>query len=152
MGSVQMQNPVTRFKPQAKLDVTAEGHILRLEAMGPFNKALVIYLFLIGRDLLAETVAKGVPYAVVIKFHGSLMMSPDSIKQLVELLDDSERRGGGPPLATAYVVQPDVEGLAVMLPILADIYRKTRAFEAFSSQTDAEDWIRSVLRQASTAS
>lgn len=143
-----MQSQVTRFKPQAKLDVTADGHILRLEAMGPFNRALVIHLFLTGRNLLVDTVAKGIPYAVVIKFHGSLMMSPDSIKQLVELLDDSERRGGGPPLATAYVVQPEIEGLTLMLPILADVYRKTRAFEAFSSQADADEWVHSILRQA----
>ncbi|HRE17231.1 MAG TPA: hypothetical protein PLW86_09240, partial [Rhodocyclaceae bacterium] len=94
--------------------------------------------------------AKGIPYAVVVKFHRSLMMTPDSIKQLVDLLEDSERRGGPPPVATAYVVRPDIEGATLMLPILADIYRKTRAFEAFSAQTDADDWVRSLMAEQTT--
>lgn len=134
-----------RFRPSAHLDITRNGHILRLEAMGPFNKALVIYLFLMGRDLLVDAVTRNIPYAVVINFHKSLMMTPDSIKQLVELLQDNDRRGGPPPVATAYVVNPDIEGATLMLPILADVYRQTRAFEAFSSKDDAEDWIQEML-------
>jgi len=137
--------PRKRFHPSAHLDITRDGHILRLEAMGPFNKALVIYLFLMGRDLLVDAVKRNIPYAVVINFHKSLMMTPDSIKQLVELLQDSDRRGGPPPLATAYVVRPDIEGAKLMLPILADVYRQTRKFEAFSSQADADAWVFSQL-------
>lgn len=134
-----------RFRPSAHLEIAPEGHILRLEAAGPFNKALVIYLFLMGRDLLVDAVSKKIPYAVVINFHRSLMMTPDSIKQLVELLEDNDRRGGPPPVATAYVVRPDIEGATLMLPILADVYRKTRAFDAFSAQADADDWVRSLM-------
>ena len=146
MMPIADKSPVRkRFRPSAHLDITREGHILRLEAMGPFHKALVIYLFLMGRDLLVDAVSRNIPYAVVVNFHKSLMMTPDSIKQLVELLEDSDRRGGPPPVATAYVVAPEIEGAALMLPILADVYRKTRAFEAFSSKDDAELWIRERL-------
>ena len=150
MNTKSDDKPRRRLRPTAHLEVVADGHILRLEAAGPFSKALVIYLFLMGRNLLADTVRQNIPYAVVITFHQSLRMTPDAIQQLIDLLDDTERRGGPPPLATAYVINPEIEGARLMLPILADIYRKTRAFEAFSSGADADAWVHSLLGQAGT--
>lgn len=134
------------FRPHGRVDVWAEGNVMWLEATGPLNKESVIALGSLWRSLFAEFHQVG-PYASITVIHRSLINSQEVLDALEDFLA-ANTQAGNVASAAAFVVAPDVEGRAFMLPKYAEIYTAAgRPFAAFTTEAEAEAWVRAKLQE-----
>lgn len=135
------------FRPHGRIEIWAEGNVMRLEATGPFNKEAIIALGATWRALFAELPMRG-PFAAIIVIRHSIMSSQEVLDAFGDFLR-SGSQAGHPAAAVAYVAAPDIEGRSLILPKLADLYAATgRLFASFATEAEAEDWMRAWLRDA----
>ena len=66
------------FRPHGRIEIWAEGNVVRLEAAGPFNKEAVVAMGATWRALFAGMPADG-PFADIVTIHRSVMTSQEVV-------------------------------------------------------------------------
>jgi hypothetical protein len=138
----------SRFAPHGLVEISFDGDILLYTATGPFNKELVESLAVAQAEILNAANHLG-PWVSVSLMRNSLLASPEAFAQYADMMHTA-RSAQFTPLASAYVVAPDVEGRALMLPKYAAIHTSSgRLFKSFDQLDDALAWAH-VLIDAET--
>lgn len=134
------------FRPHGSVEVWAEGNVVRLDAVGPFNKELVVALGATWTSLLTELPLHG-PFASITVVHHSVIISQEVLDAISQFLRANTKAGQGAG-AVAFVVAPDVEGRSLMLPMFAETYAAAgRQFAAFETEAEADAWVRARLKE-----
>jgi hypothetical protein len=135
------------FRPHGSVEVWTEGNVVRLDAVGPFNKELVVALGATWTSLLAELPLHG-PFASITVVRQSVVISQEVLDAISQFLHANAKAGQGAG-AVAFVVAPDVEGRSLMLPMFARTYAAAgRQFAAFTTEAEAEAWVRATLQKS----
>ncbi len=141
----------SRFAPHGRVEMRFEGDILFYEATGPFNRELVDSLAIAQRDILTTATPQR-PWVSVSIMRRSMLASPDAFARYSEMMH-TPRPAQFTPLASAYVVAPDVEGRSLMLPKYEAIHIASgRIFQSFTQLDDALVWARSLIDAETKAS
>lgn len=139
------QVPGARFRPHGRVDMWMEDDVLQYEATGPFNAEVFDCLAITQRDYLLSLSIDG-PWASVCTMRSSAMMTPDGIQRYSELMQ-SPKPAHLEPVATAFVVGPEIEGGKIMTPHFERIYRLIqRPFRIVNTMEEAQQWVRSMVR------
>lgn len=141
----------SRFAPHGRVNMRFEDDILFYDATGPFNIELVESLAVAQKDILIAANPQG-PWVSVSTMRGSMLASPDAFARYSEIMQ-TQRPAECTPLASAYVVAPDVEGRSLMLPKYEAIHIASgRVFQSFTQLDDALAWARSLIDAQTKAS
>ncbi|MBL8488952.1 MAG: hypothetical protein JNK22_17950 [Rhodocyclaceae bacterium] len=133
------------FRPHGRIEIWAEGNVVRLDAAGPFNKEAIVAMGATWRALFDGMPADG-PFADLVTVHRSVMASQEVVDAFGGFLaaNTAARQA---PSAVAWVVDPEVEGASLMLPKFAAVYVAAgRNFRFFDNEPEAEAWVREQLR------
>ncbi|MET3107130.1 hypothetical protein AAKU67_002972 [Oxalobacteraceae bacterium GrIS 2.11] len=137
----------TRYNQHGRMESHVDNNILINEATGPFNAEIITAIQVIQHDLLQEIINHE-QWAQVYIFHESVLCSPDTIEALRTYLanfKDSRNK----PVATAFVMGPEVEGSSMMGPHYRQVYEEVHlTFQLFSTKTQALAWVNTMLAQA----
>lgn len=135
------------FRPHGRVEIWAEGNVVRLDAAGPFNKEVIIALGATWRSLFAELPRHGEFASITVVRH-SVLISQEVLDALGEFLRANTKAGQGAE-AVAFVVAHDVEGRSLMLPMFAETYAAAgRNFAVFATEAEAEAWVRTKLQES----
>lgn len=141
----------SRFAPHGRVNMRFEDDILFYDATGPFNIELVESLVIAQRDILMAASPQR-PWVSVSIMRRSMLASPDAFARYTEMMHTA-RSAQFTPLASAYVVAPDVEGRSLMLPKYEAIHIASgRVFQSFTQLDDALAWARSLIDAQTKAS
>lgn len=129
------------FKPHGRVQMWVEGPVVYMVAEGPFNEEFV-KAFLQAREELFRTSPPASPHAHLLQVRGSIMASPQMLAVYAQMVAQLKRL----PVATAWVVGPEVEGREFILPMFERIHlRLGRNFRSFENLAEAEVWARGQL-------
>jgi len=143
------QVKTSQFTPHGVVDLWMDGQLMHYEATGPFNTELVDCLAIAQRDYLLATRPQGA-WVSVCTVVGNAMSSPDGIARYAEIMA-APKPDNMIPVATAFVIAPDVEGGRIMAPLFTKIYADIgRPFQIFESMAAAQVWAAAMLKQAGT--
>ena len=132
------------FRPHGKVELWAEGPVMRVIAEGPFNREAVLALGNAVNDL-HQALGDQRPICELLDFRGSLLASPDALHTLGELMALMTEIGNAQK-AIAMVVADDVEARDLMLPILTKVYTdQGRVVACFMTVAEAQDWLKTQL-------
>ncbi|MFZ3219848.1 MAG: hypothetical protein WA174_07435 [Rhodoferax sp.] len=135
---------VTQFAPHGRVEIAMEGDVLHYTCTGPFNKELVDCMAVTQAAMLRSLERTG-PWASIATFVGSAMCPPDGIQRYTELIQ-TQHPPGQTPVATAFVVGPEVEGGRIMESYFTEIFASIgRPFAVFSTMAEARDWVQPLL-------
>ena len=120
---------------------------MHYQATGPFNTELVDCLAIAQRDYLLATRPMGA-WVSVCTVVGNAMSSPDGLARYTELMA-APKPDNMTPVATAFVIAPNVEGGNIMGPLFAKVYAEIgRPFQIFSTMKEAQSWAQTMIEQA----
>ena len=137
----------TLFNPHGKVEMWLEDQQVHYQATGPFNRELVDCLAIAQLDFLQKAQPQG-PWVSVCNVVDNTMSSPDGIARYGEIMA-APKPPGFTPIATAFVLAPDVEGARIMAPLFTRIYAEiNRPFRIFDTMEQAQVWARSMLAEA----
>ncbi len=137
------------FTPHGVVDIWMEGRLMHYEATGPFNTELVDCLAIAQRDYLLATRPQGA-WVSVCTVVGNAMSSPDGIARYAAIMA-APKPDNMIPVATAFVIAPDVEGGGIMAPQFRKIYADIgRPFQIFETMAAAQTWALAMIEQAGT--
>ena len=139
-----------QFTPHGVVDMWMEGALLHYQATGPFNTELVDCLAIAQRDYLIATRPQGA-WVSVCTVVGNAMTSPEGLARYAEIMA-APKPDNMVPVATAFVIGPEVQGGNLMGPLIARIYVEIgRPFHIFSTMEEAQSWAQTMIAQASAA-
>ena len=134
----------SRFKPHGAITVWPEGNLIRLELKGPFNREFFASLRSLNADLYADLNSQG-PFVEIAVFHHSMLMSSATIDEFGAVLLERKKTGHA-PLATAWVISPEIKDAFVVLPHVTKKFEQAqRPFMWFRTLREAEEWVRGFL-------
>ena len=137
----------SRFTPHGVVDIWMEGRLMHYEATGPFNTELVDCLAIAQRDYLLATRPQGA-WVSMCTVVDNAMSSPDGVARYAEIMAAS-KPDNMIPVATAFVIAPEVEGGTIMAPLFTKIYADIgRPFQIFETMAAAQEWAAAMLSQA----
>lgn len=143
MGSTTLVPP-TRFRAHGRVDMWMEDHLLHYEATGPFNEEVFDLLAVAQMGFLKTLQITG-PWASICTLRVSAMTTPGGVDRYTELMQ-SPKPPEFMPVATAFVIDPHIEGGRIMVPHFARIYASIdRPFKTFETMAEAQDWARSMI-------
>lgn len=135
---------VTQFAPHGRVDIAMDGDVLQYTCTGPFNKELFDCMAVAQAAMLRSLERTG-PWASIATFVGSAMCPPDGIQRYTELIQ-TQLPPEQTPVATAFVVGPDIEGGRIMESHFTEIFASIgRPFAVFSTMAEARDWVQPLL-------
>lgn len=141
------QIKTSQFTPHGVVDIWMEGRLMHYEATGPFNTELVDCLAIAQRDYLLASRPQGL-WVSVCTVLGNAMSSPDGIARYAEIMA-APKPDNMIPVATAFVIAPDVEGGGIMAPQFRKIYADIgRPFQIFETMAAAQVWADAMLQRA----
>ena len=130
----------TAFSPHGDVALWYENHIAYFEAIGPFNVERVESLAVLQAEFIRQINPQG-PWASIAVFKVSAVMSPDCLTRYEDLTSDHQRIGFA-PVATAFVMAPEVDGHSLMAPLFARVFERIgRPFMVVSNVDDARSWV-----------
>jgi hypothetical protein len=136
-----------QFTPHGVVELWMEGRLMHYEATGPFNTELVDCLAIAQRDYLVATHPEGA-WVSVCNVVNNAMSSPEGIARYAAIMA-APKPGFMTPVATAFVIAPDVEGGRIMAPRFTKIYADIgRPFQIFETMAQAQAWADVQLAQA----
>ena len=142
------QIKTSQFTPHGVVDIWMEGRLMHYEATGPFNTELVDCLAIAQRDYLLATRPHGA-WVSVCTVVGNAMSSPDGVARYAEIMA-APKPDNMIPVATAFVIAPEVEGGRIMAPLFTKIYADIkRPFRIFETMESAQAWAHAQIEQAS---
>jgi hypothetical protein len=146
-STTQVDTP--RFTPHGKVDIWMGGNLHHYEASGPFNRELVDCLAIAQASFLQAS-KPAAPWVSICTVIGSALATTDGMQRYAELI-----RSAPPeltPVATAYVIGPDVEGGQFMAPRFARIFADAhRPFQTFPTMAEARQWALAMIEKANGA-
>lgn len=139
------------FRPHGRIELWTEGNVVRLNAMGPFNKEAVVAMGATWRQLFAELPVRD-PFADIVTITGSMMAGPDVLQAFASFLQ-ANTSAHIAPCAVAWVVSPEVEGVELMTPQFEHVYELAgRNIRFFDSDEIAVQWVRQQLQRVPATS
>lgn len=140
------QVKTSQFTPHGVVDIWMEGRLMHYEATGPFNTELVDCLAIAQRDFLLATRPQG-DWVSVCTVLGNAMSSPEGVARYATIMA-APKPDNMTPVATAFVIAPDVEGGGIMGPLFTKIYADIgRPFQIFETMATAQVWADAMLAQ-----
>jgi hypothetical protein len=88
------------------------------------------------------------PVGIIIIAHDSMLGTRDA---LAEIHDRSLERSTQANIAVAWVAAPDLEGRAMMISVLEEVYRGTLPMRTFTDYASAERWIGDFMQAPARA-
>jgi hypothetical protein len=138
------QVQVSRFAAHGLIEIGMKGDILYYTATGPFNEEL-FDRFAIAQASYLSTLQHPTPWVSIATFLDCALFTPEAIARYTAVMQ-SPKPHGLAPVATAFVIGPDVEGGKIMAPHFRKIYDSIqRPFTIVSTLEDAQSWARSML-------
>nr|WP_295771462.1 hypothetical protein [Rhodoferax sp.] len=141
----------TRFRAHGRIDMWMQDNSLHYDATGPFNEEVFDQLAVAQVDFLNTLTISG-PWTSIVTLRNSAMSTPGGIKRYTELMQ-SPKPPELIPVATAFVIAPEIEGGRLMTAHFANIYASiNRPFKAFETLDRAQTWVQSMVLNACAAS
>lgn len=139
----------THFRPHGRVDIWMENEVLLYEATGPFNAEVFDCLAVAQRDYLLSLPLNG-PWASMCILRNSAMATPDGVQRYTELMQ-SPKPPNLEPVATAFVIGPEIEGGRIMAGHFTRVYTLIkRPFRICETKEEAQQWLDSVLQASRT--
>lgn len=137
----------TAFSPHGEVALRFEDQILYYDATGPFNTEVVECLARAQAEFLQQIEPQG-PWGSMAVCKISAVMGPECLARYQAMMS-TPRSAKKTPVATAFVMGPDVEGHRLMAPLYAKIYAGIqRPFRAVKTLEEGQHWIRQQIAQA----
>ncbi len=134
----------SQFNAHGLVNIWQDGAIVYYEATGPFNAELVDLLAIAQRDFLAAAKPSGL-WASICTMHSSAMTSPEGIARYAAILS-VPKPASLTPVATAFVMGPEVEGYRIMSQHYRNIFDNMgRPFQIFDTLEEAKAWVSGFL-------
>lgn len=138
------QVKTTRFAAHGLIEIVMEGDFLYYSATGPFNEEL-FDRFAIAQGTYLKALDHPTHWASIATFVGCALFTPEAIQRYTVLMQ-TPKPPGMTPVATAFVIAPDVEGGKIMAPHFRKIYATiNRPFKVFDNLEEAKTWAQSIL-------
>lgn len=138
------QVPTGQFKAHGQVDIRMEGDLLHYIATGPFNKELLDCLAVAQLSFLQAAQPTGA-WVSICTMQESAVTSPEGLARYNEIMR-TPKPAGLTPVATAFVIGPEVEGGKLMAPHYAKIYAAIgRPFQTFSTMAEAQTWAQDMI-------
>lgn len=137
----------TAFSPHGEVTLRFEDKILYYDAIGPLNTEVIECLAQAQKAFLTQFRPQG-PWGSMGLFRVSAMMGPQCLERYAAMMA-APKPPGATPVATAFVMAPDVDGHRLMAPLYAKIYADIgRPFCAVETLDEGRAWIRQRLAAA----
>ena len=133
-----------RFRAHGRVDMWMQDNALLYEATGPFNEEVVELLAVAQMDFLKTLTIDG-PWVSICTLKISAMCTPAGLQRYTELME-SPKPADLTPVATAFVIGPEIEGGRIMAPYFANVYAAiNRPFKTFDTMAAAQEWGQSMV-------
>jgi hypothetical protein len=138
------------FRPHGRADWRIDGAVLRTDVVGPFNRELAEAIGPILHQAYTLLRAQG-PCAEIVTVRGSALAGPEALAALSGEMRKFVQDGLA-PVATAFVMAPEVEGSHVMPALLVQSFAAAGwpACQVFATAAEAEAWVQGLLAAART--
>ncbi|QTN29924.1 hypothetical protein HZ993_09000 [Rhodoferax sp. AJA081-3] len=138
-----------KFAPHGEFVLTSDGEVLCYEATGPFNVEAIRALGVTRRKAYKRWQPNGT-FAAIVHWHESALMSPEAFDAYrggyVRFIQDVQ-----PKSIVAWVAQPDVEGMYIMVQKFAEVFEHTQTdFRFFTEMDTAHRWVANALSRIQT--
>ena len=141
------QFQTTAFSPHGEVSLWFEDQILYYDATGPLNTEVIECLALAQVEFLKQFEPQG-PWGSMAVYKVSAMMGPTCLARY-EAMMSTPKPAGKTPVATAFVMGPDVDGYRLMAPLYAKIYAGIqRPFRAVETLEEGRRWLFEQIAQA----
>jgi hypothetical protein len=136
------------FRPHGRADWRIDGAVLRTDVVGPFNRELAELIGPILQQAYTLLHAQG-PSAEIVTVRGSGLAGPEALTALSGVLRKFVQTGVA-PVATAFVMAPEVEGSGFMPALLVQSFAAAGwpACQVFATADEAEVWVQGLLAAA----
>lgn len=136
------------FQPHGQVDFwLEEDNLLQYVATGPFNRELVDCLAIAQQEFFQSLQPRS-PWASICTIRESAVGGPESLARYAQLMC-TPKPAGFTPVATAFVIAPDVEGARLMAPHFTKIYADIpRQFQIFDTMEQARAWAQTMIADA----
>ena len=137
----------TAFSPHGEIALWFEDQIVYYEVTGPLNTEVIECLAIAQMEFLKQLEPRG-PWGSMAIFKHSAMVGPQGLARY-EAMMSTPKPAGKTPVATAFIVGPDVEGHRLMPPLFAKIYaRIERPFRTVDTVEEGRAWLLQRIAQA----
>jgi hypothetical protein len=135
---------VSPFAAHGLIEIAMEGDILYYSATGPFNEEL-FDRFAIAQAAYLTKLQHPTPWVSIAIFVGCALFTPEAIASYTAAMK-TPKPAGWAPVATAFVMGPDIEGSKIMAPHFRKIYDSIqRPFTIVDTLEEAKLWAQSML-------
>ncbi|MBU0587466.1 MAG: hypothetical protein KJ852_02755 [Gammaproteobacteria bacterium] len=136
----------TPFAPHGQVDMWMDNNLLYYESTGPFNKELADCLAVAQSNFLQSQQPTG-HWVSICTIKKSALATPDGLERYAELVRQAPP--AFTPLATAYVIGPEIEGGQFMAPRFVRIFADAgRPFQIFETMAEARSWAEDMIAKA----
>jgi len=125
------------FSQHGDFELSIDGRLLVVDVAGPWNLEL-IRNYAAQATPLARQLAETGPWVLISVARRSVLFTPDAIEALRETAQRHTADSGR--IATAYVVDPAVEGYHLVNAIFEEIYRDVCPVAIFETRAEAKRW------------
>ena len=140
----------TAFSPHGEITLWFDDQILYYEVIGPLNTEVIEGLARAQTEFLHQFSPVG-PWGSIAVCKVSAVLGPACLARY-EAMMSSPKPAGKTPVATAFVMGPDVDGYRLMAPLYARIYaRIQRPFCAVETLEEGRAWVFAQIAQARKA-
>ena len=137
------------FKAHGRVDLWMDNDVLHYEATGPFNAEVFDQLAVAQGNFLKSLTFSG-PWASICTMRVSAMATPEAIERYTALMRKPKPEGFE-PVATAFVIAPDIEGCKIMAPHFERVYQLiARPFRIVSTMEQAQQWVHTKIAASRT--
>jgi hypothetical protein len=139
------QITATAFRQHGRVDMLMKDDVLYYEATGPFNEELFDALALAQKSFLQKADIAG-PWASICVLVDSALTSPGGVARYLEIMR-TPKPPQFTPVATAFVIGPEIDGGAVMAPHFVRVFEAIgRPMRVFSKLEEAQRWTAAMLQ------
>ena len=138
--------PHELFRPHGQYQAVVEGLFLIATVSGSWNIEMHQECGRQSQPLVEQLEATGKPWGSIVILTDTMVSSLDVIKAGRQVV--AENKGRSRLLALAWVIAPDVEGYALLLPTYRAMYEGLLVSAVFPSVEPAKVWLAEVLRAA----
>lgn len=138
------------FKAHGRVDLWMDNDVLQYEATGPFNAEVFDRLAVAQGNFLKSLTFSG-PWASICTLRVSAMATPEAIERYSALMR-KPKPAGFEPVATAFVIGPEIEGCRIMAPHFERVYQLIqRPFRIVSTIEQAQQWVHAEIAASRSA-
>jgi len=130
-----------KFRPHGRVNFIKDGDLLICEAMGPFNKELLLAIAEAEREMIQQMQVHE-RWADIVVIKHNAMASPEALEEFTGYLCSLGRQNLNATV-TAMVIDDSVEGAAIMTSRLIDAYMDAGVnLTVFKSLNDAKVFVK----------